>query len=1623
MIVRIFISSPGDVKEEREKAKRTIALLQHYYGSRVTLVPVLWEELPLGADASFQQGIDLVLEEKHRIDIAIFILWSRMGSPLGPPPKRDGTPYRSGTEREWELMLTAREQSGGTRPHLLAYSRADDDGFSSLLTGDQPAELLKAVIDQREIARGFIREAFHDEQGRNLRAYHTYDKPLTFASRLKVHLKSLIDDMLGESPASLVLWDDAPYRGLRAFDVEHAPIFFGRETEVCEAELLLRRRAATGKAFVVITGASGVGKSSLARAGVAAGLLGANLDEAVKEWRLAIFQPGAARGNLLGGLVLSLGDAGALPELQDGPPTALADFCEALSKDPGTAIRLKLNDALHRASTATGGRVQMLLLVDQMEELWTDRNVSPEARERFLEVLAALAAGGHAWVLGTLRADLYPLALESRAFVALKEAGPTAGDCDGVFELHAPLPAAVHRLIREPALRAGVRFERQEVTGRSLDEQLLNDASGHRDALPLLEYALQELYDQRTAEGLLTFAAYERLGGVEGALARRAETVFTALPEAVQRELPRVLGALVHVEAGEGGITRRRAPLSGFPAGLPAHLLVEAFVRERFFVTDGTGDATGGSVTVAHEALLRVWSRASLWIEANIEFLRTRAWLRDRLREWKAEKSRPDDLLLPPGKPLEDARSLRHLHADELDEEELRYIQASLTAADLASQRRRRLRIIIMTAMGMLTLGALGAGAWAWVQKSRALAAERETSATNDKLVNLLDAAARADAIVAADFIDQNRSQDAAVYLARALTYNPQSKDIVQQALEMLAGWTFPWPDVVCSDPDAFVVAAAFASSGRTVIGMMDDGTVRAWDATTGAELLRLRDDTLPAGEPPATGVFRVPGAIFAPHFSEAGWQLDGSANRLLVSWSPRHWGVYDIAAQRWLVDRREHEATGGKLLSPDGGSVAVACGKVVQVWDVDTGRVRFQTPPHPLELTVLSLGPGGRLLCTAERVPDPFATGGPVPQTELWDVPSGRLLRTVPPELTPDQLVLSGDGHWILPDKEGRTAVIQDAGGNASGVIEGDSSFRGRYVFSPDGRWVAASGGDGGLWVWHVCGGTLQISGDSTSRFSEVLFSPDSSIVAAYRGGRLVLWRTGHENEHGEWNSYELARLEDEDFRMEKVRFSPDSRYLVAIDRGEARVLDATTARCLATLRATYLDDAEFSPDGEDILASCEREGIRIFRAWKEKSTLSQGENTLGISDVRVPGLPVPYRFELEVAGRDARMLAPTGVHAWDVDTGRMKTRMEGPDANLITQFSRDGRRALLVDEKTTVIWDAEKKSPSVTLKARGVTSSCFSPDGERVATVSEYKQAQIWRVADGELLLALTGTGDGVFSCTFSPDGRTLVGFGHASAHSWDAKSGALRYKIEGLEYDPVDNSTWAFSPDGARFAVVQDKAVSVRDSASGGVLVAMEEKASSVRFSPDGKFLAGKPVSWEKFALWNALTGQKLHTRISSYPAATNLDSIRFSRDGHQMTAISGGDAALLWTTEGYSRISAFRAAEGYFMAACALDGGRQMTVLTFDGVCHVVDILPNELEVAPVWFPDFLRLIGGRRLNDDGDLEDLAPADYSGLLVKVKREVMADTTKFGTVARRMLFGWRARLAKEAAEEAKR
>ena len=490
--VRIFISSPGDVSEERERARQVIQGLRRRYSQHFALIPVLWEDMPLSLNASFQEGIDVVLSVDRGVDIAVFILWSRLGSALGPLVRRDdGRSYRSGTERELELMLKARDANGGERPRILAYARLDEATFEESLRGKTTSEK-EELLRQKRLVEQFIQETFHDPNtGANVRAYHNFHRPQTFGERLRVHLQEILDGMC-EGLSATPIWDidtqGAPFRGLEPFRFEHAEIFFGREDEVLEARARLAEAARRGTAFLLIGGASGTGKSSLAAAGLLPEIVNHEIDDSVAGWIRVQCTPAILAGDPADGIARLL--AASIPSIAEGGNAA--DFALALCRDPELAVKLVLAPALKRLSRSGKGALRLVILVDQLEELFSDPRLTNASRTSFAAILDALASSGHAWIVATIRGDFYPRLLSCDSLVRLKSAGAQ-------FDLLPPEADAVRRMIELPAALAGLKYE---VAGNSsVADRILRDIASQAELLPLLEDFLRELFERRSGTG------------------------------------------------------------------------------------------------------------------------------------------------------------------------------------------------------------------------------------------------------------------------------------------------------------------------------------------------------------------------------------------------------------------------------------------------------------------------------------------------------------------------------------------------------------------------------------------------------------------------------------------------------------------------------------------------------------------------------------------------------------------------------------------------------------------------------------------------------------------------------------------------------------------------------------------------------------------------------------------------------------------------------------------------------------------------------------------------------------------------------------------------------------------
>ncbi len=730
--LQVFVSSPGDVAEERLIARRVIGRLEAQFGDVLHLEPMFWEHEPLLATASFQEQMPRTSES----DIAIVILWSRIGTTLpGHIQRPDGSAFSSGTEFEFEDAVEGFRRNG--KPELLVYRKTAPP------TWPADDELAAQRVAQKVALDNFIDKWFVDRESGAFRgAFHSFESPADFEELLEAHLTRIIERTLGTlqlaRPASRAWHKGSPFRGLETFGPEHAPIFFGRTAAIASVLMKLRRQAERGTAFVLIMGMSGGGKSSVARAGVLPLMLHPGVLGRAPQWRSACFRPSDGHGDLSSALIAALTQPSAIPDLPGSNAAEHEAFRASLLETPLAFAE--------QVVALLDGNCHLALVVDQLEEMFSDDRIDQQQRECFSAALDALARTGCVWIVATMRSDLYPRLTDLPVLMALKEG-------DGQFDLLPPTMREIGQIIRLPAAAAGLRFESRAHTAERLDDTIRDAAAGNAAALPLLEFLLEELYKRRSHDNVLTFRAYEELGGVAGALAQRAEEVLEAVSPEARATLPLILLELVSLSVEDDTTPMRAvAPLSAFTSE-PARELLQALLEARLFVSnlDGHGQPV---VSVAHEALLEHWPRVRTWVEENREHLRAHARLSAAVRTWERE-GQSRDFLLQRGKPLAEARTLI-AGGVRLSEAERALVEAS----DRRAKRFGQLRAAAIAGLVVLAISASAAAWFASRESNRARIQARTSQRTSDFLVSLFSSPdpseSRGNDITVSEFLDRS---------------------------------------------------------------------------------------------------------------------------------------------------------------------------------------------------------------------------------------------------------------------------------------------------------------------------------------------------------------------------------------------------------------------------------------------------------------------------------------------------------------------------------------------------------------------------------------------------------------------------------------------------------------------------------------------------------------------------------------------------------------------------------------------------------------------------------------------------------------------------------------------------
>ncbi len=1248
-----------------------------------------------------------------------------------------------------------------------------------------------------------------------------------------------------------------PYKGLRYFEVEDAPFFHGRDalTEWLVDKLQPRPAGPEPTRFLAIMGASGSGKSSLARAGLMAKVKEGAI-EGSRDWLRLILRPGQ---NPLESLALALCKA-----LKPGADAeTAAKLIQSLQKEDATLHR-EAGIALH----GTPEDRRLLVLVDQFEEVFTLCD-QEELRRAFIANLlhAATVAQGRVWVVMAMRADFYgKCATYPGLATAVSElqflVGPMSAD---------ELRVAVER----PARLVGDEVE------PALVERLVQQLTDEPGALPLLQDTLQELWNKPGRGRAITQDDYEGVGGLGGALEKRANAVLQSLSDP-ERELCRQI-FLRLVQPGEGtGDTKRRARLHELSCPGPdvghATYIIEKLVQARLLSSDGDRDAAGklqldAFIEVAHEALIRSWSELRKWVDAGRAGLRTHRRLGEAAKEWEA--NRRDPSYLDTGGRLAVAQEWAERHATELNGSEAEFLKAGIERRDRDRKReevqKQRLRMSAIAAVVLAMLSVAGAIV-AWNQRHNAKDAERAALRNERESHRQL-------AEVSWGLADSFRDSTAAAtesspiaathYLLQAALASYHAGDISGvRSAALAAGSTGARLKYTLAHDEA-VAGSTNSPDGRRILTWSFDGTARLWEVANGA---------------PASGLMRQQGPIRDALFSPDG--------RRILGWS----GGFDQVNELKLWDSFSHQQVGQTIrhgrkvqgaFSPNGQQL-LSWGEdgTARLWEASTGTARSGPLGHGGPVWGAEFSTDGRRILT-------WSEDGTV---RLWDAINGSPLGAPRQHDSPVWgAKFARDGHRILSWSTNCTARLWDATDPSAAVlVMRHKDYIWGAQFCPDERQILTWSADRTTQLWDSSNGEpLGPPMPCGIAMSRPVLSRDGRQLLTWADSTVWLWN--------------LAKMQPgiqpitNHASVLGAEFAPDSqRILIWCEDGVAQMHSAIDGAPLGRTmeqKPTFAG-AAFGGAGQQILTWTWDHFAQLWNA----------------ADGTREGQPMEHHDSI----RGARFADDGLVQTWS-DDGTLRmwkpdvgsavgSPIEGLRVNRDAIFSADGRRVLTLHTNGAAkLWNTfDGNAVGSPLRCgQWIVDAAFSPGCSRLLTWSEDGKVQLWDVENGSATGPAWSAHQGTINgAAFSGDEKRILTWAFdGTAQVWDAMNWARVGKQ--MKHQ---KAVWGaqFSPDQRRVLTwSEDCTARLWDAASGAAASTWMKHSRPVqggKFIADGRRIftwSGGLFRFDQARFWDATNGAAVGKPIE---VEEPMVRIQVSSQDDRILTWNEGDFAQLWDSRG-------------------------------------------------------------------------------------------------------------------------
>ena len=1134
-----------------------------------------------------------------------------------------------------------------------------------------------------------------------------------------------------------------PYKGLDVFEEEDAELFFGREKLVDD---LVSRVKESRTVFV--TGPSGSGKSSLVRAGLIHALRDGAIQEMHSErWLYEIIKPG-----------------------RDPLETLASALSRLKSPELGNYFRQHVDDAniLHEcAESAVSGQEnqRLVLFIDQFEEVFTQ--VSRDKTEKLIKVLtdAAAVESGRVVILFAMRSDFVSnCALYAGLNDLYNQSKP--------YLVGSMKPEELVNAIAQPALRFGLKID------PDLIAQVINDMKGEPGALPLMQFALKDLFDAQQAKGgviALTLNDYLARGGIQKSLERHADAAFSSLG-AHEQELARSIFSGL-IEVGRGTQDTKRTAL--FDELVPANTNsadVETTVRKLADARLVTTDEAAGkdTVTISHEKLIDAWPWLKKLVNENRDVIALQNDIASDAKEWNERKR--DTSYLYSGSRLGLAQEqvvakkilLSGLAKDFIDEG-LRVRDAERKSKEVL---RRRITTGLVSGIAIaLILAGFAVYQMLQAQKQAKISRIGELAAQS---VSLRDKNFQISLLLGVEAINEMDEDIPSVQAQSVLLENSQTNPRLEQFLN---GNTHP------------VVSAIFSPDGKTLASGTYGEDIILWDVKTRQPIDKLTGHTSII----RSIAFNSDGSIMA----------SGSQDNTIILW--------DMKTRQLKSKLSGHSNfVLSVAFSPDGKMLASGSeDKTVMLWNVKTGQPTQTLSRHSDIVRSVAFSPDGKTL----------ASGGDDGKIILWDVKTGEIVGEIQVEYTDPvfdvrvsspvrSVAFSPDGKTLASGDYNKNVTLWDVKtGQPTQTLSRHSDIVISVTFSPDGKTLASGSADRTIILWDVKTGEPhdQLRGQSLL-INSLSFSPDGGTLASGSGDTtIILWDINLRRP--------LSRSLTHFLPILSIAFSPDGKTLASGGYDQTITLwDVEKGQSIGNQpligHTNIVRSVAFSPDGKTLASGSYDQTIILWNVDNRQAIRPP------LSGHSAPVTSVafsPNGKTLASGSEDAT------VKLWDVEKHQAIATLSGhsTSVNSVT-FSPDGRTlASGSGDGSIMLWDVMTHQAIVSLRGHSVSvnSVSFSPDGKTLASGSDDRSIILWDVKTHKTIVKLYGHSDPVISITFSPDGKRLAsGSVDLVIILWDMKT---YQPIGSLSGNPAPVQSLVFSPDGKTLASASSTDITLWDA----------------------------------------------------------------------------------------------------------------------------------------------------------------------------------------------------------------